>query len=48
MLKKIKRKYNNYIKKMAKINQESFGSQRMNCCDLNNHQEKKEQKCSKK
>lgn len=39
---KIKTKWSNYLENLAKANEKSFGSQRLNCCDL--HKEKNEPK----
>lgn len=32
---KIKKSYNNYINKLAKINEEEFGKGGLDCCELN-------------
>jgi len=32
----MKRKWNAYLEKMAKANEDQYGSQRLDCCDLNN------------
>lgn len=37
---KIKNKWSNYLANLAKANEKSFGSQRLNCCDL--HRDQKE------
>ena len=35
MFKKLKKKIDNYLKRLAQINEQSFGSQKLDCCDLN-------------
>lgn len=31
----IKKKWQNYLKKMAKENKEAFGNERLDCCSMN-------------
>ena len=35
ILKKIKQRWVNYLKKLEKVNKELYGSNRLDCCDLN-------------
>ena len=35
MFKKLKEKIDNYLKHLAEINEQSFGKQKLDCCDLN-------------
>ncbi len=35
MIEKLKKAYDNYLKKLAKINQEEFGKDGLDCCELN-------------
>jgi hypothetical protein len=32
----IKRRWDAYLERMVKANQENYGSERLDCCDLNN------------
>jgi len=36
LFEKMKRRWSVYLDKMAKANQDQYGSQRLDCCDLNN------------
>lgn len=44
MFKKIKQAINRYLEELAKENQKSFGSGRMDCCNLNKVNNEKEVK----
>jgi len=44
MFKKIKRAINKFLEDLAKENKETFGSGRMDCCDLNRTKEKSSRK----
>jgi hypothetical protein len=33
---KIKKAWNNFLEKLAKENEKSFGGQKLDCCQLNN------------
>jgi hypothetical protein len=41
MFKKLKKKIDNYLKRLAEINEESFGKQKLDCCDLNKNNKSK-------
>jgi len=41
MFKKLKKKIANYLNKLAKANQSSFGNEKLDCCKLNNNTPKK-------
>ncbi len=41
MFKKLKKKIENYFKRLAEINEQSFGNQKLDCCDLNKHDKSK-------
>ncbi len=32
---KIKQKWMNYLNRLAKVNEDLYGSERLDCCDLN-------------
>lgn len=42
IFKGIKTKWNNYLKKLTKVNQELYGNKKLNCCDLNKKQDLKD------
>ncbi len=44
LFKKLKAKYNNYINNLAKINEKEFGGKGLDCCGLNNQNDKKNNK----
>jgi len=35
-LKVIRKRWNAYLERLAKVNQELYGNKRLDCCDLNN------------
>ena len=41
MVKKIRKKFNNYLLKLAEANEESFGGQKLECCNLKEYQKPK-------
>lgn len=34
IFKKIKKRWNNYLKRMEKVNSKLYGNKRLDCCDL--------------
>lgn len=40
IFKKIKKRWNRYLLKLAKANEKEFGHKRLDCCDLNKTKEK--------
>ena len=40
-MKRIKKAFENFFKKLGESNEKSFGNSRMDCCDLNKDKKKK-------
>lgn len=43
-LKKLKKKWNRYLERLAESNKKQYGRGRLNCCDLNKQKLNKENK----
>ena len=42
VFKRVKKGWNNFLGNLAKSNEDNFGSGKMDCCDLNKKNEKKD------
>lgn len=38
-IKSIKRRWTDYLERLAKVNEKMYGNKRLDCCDLNNNQQ---------
>ncbi|MEX1377514.1 MAG: LDCC motif putative metal-binding protein [Eubacteriales bacterium] len=41
MLNRIKEKYNRYIQKLAEVNKEAFGNDKLDCCNMQKQEYRK-------